>query len=228
MNLTKGITGYSRVSTLRQVDGFSLTHQTASIERYASATGRTITNIYVEHESGKKHQNRPQFLAALDECKRTGNTLICIRLDRLSRNASFLMALVDSKIDFYCIEQPDLSSPLVLSLMAGIAQSESATIASRVRSSLKVKRQQCEQAGVPFFEGQRKALERVRDKGVQTIKQNALNRRLERKAGILSIFESSGERNLNKTSRILQDLRVPTLTGKGAWTPMSVRRVLAA
>ncbi len=224
MNAT-AITGYGRVSTSRQVEGLSLTYQTESIKRYAEQRGLPVTNIYVESESGRNHKNRPKFLAALAECKRTGNILVCTRLDRLSRCAWFLMALKD--VSFHCIEQPDLSSPMVLSLLAALSQNESETIGSRVRSSLRLMKEQAAKDGVPFFEGQRRALARVRGRSLEVIKQNALARRQERLPGIRGIFETTGERNFTKTAQILTSLQVPTVTGRGnGWTPTGVRRLM--
>jgi DNA invertase Pin-like site-specific DNA recombinase len=49
---------------------------------------------FQEIESGKRHTNRPQLAAALDQCRRHKATLVIARLDRLARNAHFISRTV--------------------------------------------------------------------------------------------------------------------------------------
>ncbi len=59
----------------------------------------------MEVESGKQDE-RPQLQAALKLCRVTGSTLVVAKLDRLSRNAAFLVNLMESKVKFLCVDKP--------------------------------------------------------------------------------------------------------------------------
>jgi DNA invertase Pin-like site-specific DNA recombinase len=74
---------------------------------------------FVEIESGKQNQ-RPQLLAAMAEARRVSSTLLIAKLDRLSRNASFILALRDSGADFVCCDMPDANT-LTVGLFAVLA-----------------------------------------------------------------------------------------------------------
>jgi hypothetical protein len=71
-------------------------------------------------ESGKKNQ-RPQLLAAMADARAVGGVLLIAKLDRLSRNASFILTLRDAGIDFVCCDMPDANT-LTVGLFAVLAQ----------------------------------------------------------------------------------------------------------
>ena len=48
---------------------------------------------------------RPQLAAAMDACRLTGATLVIAKLDRLSRDAHFLLGLEKAGVDFVAAEQ---------------------------------------------------------------------------------------------------------------------------
>src|SRR5689334_726047 len=92
---------YLRVSTDRQgKSGLGLEAQREAVRRCVEARqGVLVQPEYVEIESGKRN-DRPELAKALKECRLTGATLIVAKLDRLSRNAAFLMTLRDSGAEF--------------------------------------------------------------------------------------------------------------------------------
>ena len=90
------IIGYERVSTARQgASGLGLEAQRHAIEGYAEQRGATIIACFTEVESGR-NPDRPELGKALHLAKVTGATLVIAKLDRLSRNAAFLLTLRDS------------------------------------------------------------------------------------------------------------------------------------
>ena len=93
---------------------------------------------YIEIESGKKNQ-RPQLLAAMTEARRVGSPLLIAKLDRLSRNASFILALRDSGVDFACCDMPDANT-LTVGIFAVLAQHERETISKRTKEALAAKK----------------------------------------------------------------------------------------
>ena len=91
---------YYRVSTKHQgQDGYGMEAQKAYVERFVSQRGGEIVEYYLDVESGKKTDRRG-LLQAIEASKRLGATIAVAKLCRLARNASFIMALRDSKVDF--------------------------------------------------------------------------------------------------------------------------------
>ncbi len=100
------IVTYIRVSTDQQGrSGLGLEAQTASIEAYAAANAATIVGAFTEVESGRKN-SRPELQAALKLARVAGARLVIAKLDRLSRNAAFLLNLQESGVDFVACDNP--------------------------------------------------------------------------------------------------------------------------
>ena len=91
---------YYRVSTDRQgASGLGLDAQRTAVARHLNGQGQLIGE-YAEIESGRRHTNRPQLLAALEECRKRRAVLLIARLDRLARNVAFIANLMESGADF--------------------------------------------------------------------------------------------------------------------------------
>jgi len=138
---------YYRVSTQKQgKSGLGLEAQKVEVEKYISGKGDLI-ETYIEIESGK-NDKRIELNKALVECKKQNATLVVAKLDRLSRNVSFLFALKDSGASFVCCEQPLLNT-LSLAVLAGLAQEERERISSRIKAALAAKKARGYKLGSP-------------------------------------------------------------------------------
>lgn len=136
---------YLRVSTQAQGDsGLGLEAQRAAVSKYLRDRG-AILKEYVEVESGGKN-NRVQLAAAIEEAKRTSSTLIIAKLDRLSRNAAFILALRDSGVQFQAADLPSANA-LTVGIFALIAEHERDLIARRTKDALNAKRLRGEALG---------------------------------------------------------------------------------
>jgi DNA invertase Pin-like site-specific DNA recombinase len=125
---------YYRVSTDRQgASGLGLEAQRAAVLRHIGA-GKLAAE-YTEVESGKKHTNRPQLLAALQECRRRKATLVIAKLDRLGRNVAFISALMESGADFVCCDNPH-ANRFMLHMLAAFAEHEREQISQRTKAAL--------------------------------------------------------------------------------------------
>jgi DNA invertase Pin-like site-specific DNA recombinase len=127
--------GYFRVSTARQArSGLGLEAQREAVTRLAAERGGKIVREYVEIESGKLN-TRPELAKALHHAKITGGTLVIAKLDRLSRNAAFLLTLRDSGARFIAADVPG-ANDLTVGILALVAQQEREAVSKRTREAL--------------------------------------------------------------------------------------------
>ncbi|MUV14693.1 recombinase family protein [Noviluteimonas gilva] len=140
--------GYLRVSTARQGhSGLGLDAQRLAIEALVEQRGGKAPEIFVEIESGKVN-NRPELSKALHLTKVTGATLVIARLDRLSRNAAFLLTLQDSGARFVAADMPD-ANHLTVGIMALVAQQEREAISKRTKEALQAAKARGQKLGNP-------------------------------------------------------------------------------
>ncbi len=133
------LVAYYRVSTQRQGDsGLGLDAQESLVKRYATNAGHTITATFIEVESGTKNE-RPQLSAALAAAKATGATLAVAKLDRLGRNAAFLLALLDAGTEVVFCDQPHINR-LTIGILAVVAEHEAKMISERTKAALQAAR----------------------------------------------------------------------------------------
>ncbi len=131
------LVAYERVSTARQgASGLGLEAQRKVIEDFASSRGAEVLARFTEVESGRR-ADRPELLKALHLAKVTGATLVIAKLDRLSRNAAFLLALRDSGVRFVAVDMPE-ANDLTVGIMALVAQAEREAISRRTKEALAV------------------------------------------------------------------------------------------
>jgi DNA invertase Pin-like site-specific DNA recombinase len=135
MDMTDKLVSYFRVSTRQQgQSGLGLESQQASVKAHAAQAGKVIIGSYTEVESGRKN-SRPQLLKALAHAKRSRAALCVAKLDRLSRNAAFLLALQESSVPIVCCDNP-YANELTIGLLAVIAQHEAKMISTRTKDAL--------------------------------------------------------------------------------------------
>jgi len=101
------LVAHERVSTARQgASWLGLEAQRKVIEDFAASRGAEVLARFTEVESRRK-ADRPELAKALHLAKVTGATLVIAKLDRLSRNAAFLLALRDSGVRFVAADMPE-------------------------------------------------------------------------------------------------------------------------
>ncbi|WP_324754012.1 recombinase family protein [Roseovarius sp. Pro17] len=126
---------YERVSTARQErSGLGLEAQRKAIDDFAASRGADVIGRFTEVESGGKDA-RPELAKALHLAKLTGATLVIAKLDRLSRNAVFLLTLRDSGVRFLAVDMPE-ANDLTVGIMALVAQQEREAISRRTKEAL--------------------------------------------------------------------------------------------
>ncbi len=126
---------YERVSTARQGrSGLGLAAQRQAIEGFLAGQGGRLVGRFTEVESGARNA-RPELTRALELARLTGARLVIAKLDRLSRNAAFLLALRDSGVRFVAVDMPH-ANDLTVGIMALVAQAEREAISRRTKEAL--------------------------------------------------------------------------------------------
>ncbi len=125
---------YLRVSTDRQgKSGLGLEAQRAAIAAYLNGDAWTLLDEMTE--SGKATADRPPLARAMALCRLTGAILCVAKLDRLSRDAHFLIGLDKADVDFVAVDMPN-ANKLTVGIMALVAQQEREAISARTKAAL--------------------------------------------------------------------------------------------
>ncbi|MBV8799851.1 MAG: recombinase family protein [Alphaproteobacteria bacterium] len=130
---------YLRCSTGKQAkSGLGIEAQRETVTQFTVQRGGRIVQEFIEVESGKKNQ-RPKLEAAIKLARLTGSCLIVAKLDRLSRNAAFLMTLKDAGVDFIAADMPQANT-MTIGVMALVAQQEAEFVSARTIAALQAAR----------------------------------------------------------------------------------------
>ena len=143
---TADLIAYSRVSTVRQGEsGLGLEAQRAQVEQLAAARGAVVLAEFVEVDSGRK-ADRPQMAAPRAAARKLGAVLAVAKLDRLARDAEFVLRLSreaerNGMGGFLFCDLPEIDATtaagrLLLGLMGSIAEFEARRISERTRDAL--------------------------------------------------------------------------------------------
>ena len=130
----KNYIAYYRVSTAKQgKSGLGLAGQRESVLNFIAPD--KLINEFTDIESGK-NDNRPELLKAIQVCKKEDAVLVIAKLDRLSRNLTFISSLMDAKIKFVCVDMPD-ANEFTIHIFAALAQQERKMISERTKAGLR-------------------------------------------------------------------------------------------
>lgn len=205
---------YRRTSTSRQELG--LLAQDDTVRRYVAGQKGVVIGDFVEMESGKD-DDRPQLTLALNECRRLKATLVVAKLDRLSRNAEFLLRLQNGNVDFVCCDCPNVDR-FTVGILALVAQRERELISERTKSAL----QAAKKRGVRLGTRNPDRQVRLMMEGYKRDRQTFLNR----VRPIVEEIKKSGVKTLSEIALCLTRRGIPTRTGKTVWFGSTVKTVL--
>ena len=153
-------TAYLRVSTDRQgKSGLGLEAQQAAVEAFVAGRGADarLLQSFTEVESGK-HADRPELARAMEHARLTGSTLLIAKLDRLSRDAHFLIGLQKSGVAFTACDMP-YADQFTVGIMALVAQKEREMISERTKAALQVAKARDTRLGNPRLAEARAAIQ---------------------------------------------------------------------
>ena len=134
------LVAYYRVSTARQgTSGLGLEGQNAAVSTYARGTNGAVLRAYTEIETGTR-ADRPELTKALADCKRSKAVLVIAKLDRLARNARFLLTLLEGCVDVVFCDLPNVPpgaiGKFIITQMAAVAELEAGLISERTKAAL--------------------------------------------------------------------------------------------
>jgi len=219
---------YLRVSTDGQGrSGLGLEAQRQAVAAYVAQAGGEVVAEFREVESGKR-ADRPQLAAALTSCRTRRAVLVIAKLDRLARNARFLLSVVEGSGEagvVFCDLPTVPAGPVgkfLVTQMAAVAELEAGLISQRTRAALAVAKARGVRLGnpspPPATAEMAAAARRVRSRQVAA-----------RTADVLAVVrqvQAEGASSLRGIAAELHAQGVLTPAGKLDWSPTQVQRLL--
>jgi DNA invertase Pin-like site-specific DNA recombinase len=216
---------YLRVSTQKQgQSGLGLEAQRKAVDDYLNGGDWTVIEEVVEIESGKNNK-RPKLNEAIQLCKASGATLVVAKIDRLTRDAAFLLNLKDAGIDFIAADMPE-ANRLTIGIMALVAEQEREAISKRTKEALAAAKARGVQLGA-YRNGVYVGGKGSRDtaKNASEARTALYKRRYAEKLPMIAKVDPDGSLSLRTIAQKLNELSVPTISGKGSWSANSVKRL---
>lgn len=211
---------YYRVSTDKQGrSGLGVEAQKAAVRDFLQGKGSPVEE-YTEVESGKKN-DRPQLEKALQACRVHKGKLLIAKLDRLARNAAFLLNLRDAGADFIACDMPD-ANKLTVGIMAVVAEDEAERISLRTKAALAATKKRGTKLG--GFRGYM-LTDEDRAKALTTKKDKARDRASDLLPTIDEI-KAVGITSLGGIAKALNERGITTARG-GQWQAVQVKRLLS-
>lgn len=214
---------YLRVSTKRQgTSGLGLEAQRKAVADFLNGGHWELVAEYVEVESGKDN-SRPELAKALAACRLHGATLVVAKIDRLARNAAFLLNLQAAGVDFIAADMPE-ANRLTVGILAVVAEDEARRISERTRGALAAAKARGVKLGNP-----QNLSDTARAKGSKLAAQVRRDRAAQRAADLAPILEeiqASGAGSLRSIAAELNKRGIPTARGS-RWSAPQVSRLLA-
>lgn len=216
----KRFVSYIRVSTKRQgASGLGLEAQAQAVADYVAGVAGQLVEQFCEVESGTRN-DRPALAEAIACAKREKAVLLIARLDRLSRNAGFLLTLQGelqrAGVDFKAVDMPN-ADWFMLGVMALVAQRERELISSRTKGALAAAKARGVRLGNPHA-----AAAAARSRAARTAK---AVQKAENVGPIITSIRAAGVTSLRGIADALTARGIPAPSG-GRWYAASVRRTI--
>lgn len=211
---------YLRVSTKKQgKSGLGLEAQRHAVEQFLNGGSWSLIKEVVEVETGKR-SDRPQLEEAIKACRAYGAKLVIAKLDRLSRNAHFLLGLEKAGVDFVAADMP-YANRLTVGVMALVAEQEGLAISKRTKDALAAAKRR----GV-VLGGDRGVTPtaRARKLATEAVQQRAKSRASDL-GPIVRELQAAGRVSLRALADGLNEKDIKTPRG-GPWQPQQVARLL--
>lgn len=212
---------YLRVSTRKQgASGLGTEAQRKAVTDYLNGGRWQLLSELVEVESGKR-SDRPKLAEALRLCRLHGATLVVAKLDRLARDAHFLLGLSKAGVEFVACDMPS-ANRMTVGIMAVVAEEEARMISARTKAALAAAKARGVKLG-----GARGAILSAEARAMGTAARVA--RAQSRATDLLPVIaevRAAGATTLRLVADALNEKGITTARG-GRWSPVQVQRVEA-
>jgi len=202
---------------MQSLDGLGIAAQKDAVLGYVEKQNGEMLGQFSEVESGAKN-DRPQLTAALALCKKTKAILLVARLDRLSRDAAFLISLQKSEVTFCCVDTPECDK-FTVSLFAILAQRERELIGQRTRLALQAAKKRGVVLGTKTPDRQVRLMCAASTQAKEEFQ--------EKVRPIVREIQNAGCTTLQEIANCLNARGVSTRRNGGKWHPATVKRVMA-
>ncbi|MHB0721336.1 recombinase family protein [Roseomonas mucosa] len=196
--------------------GLGLDAQRDAVARHAAGSGGAVVAAFEEVESGRRG-DRPQLTLALAECRLRRAVLLIAKLDRLARNAHFLLGLENAGVEFAAADMPYANR-----LTALVAEEEARATSTRTKAALAAAKARGVKLGNPRL--------RLGDTATAADALTAWSAGAsQRAAEVLPYVEAArraGAVTLQQLADALTARGVRAPRGGEGWRPWQVRRVL--
>lgn len=212
---------YLRVSTDRQgASGLGIEAQRSAVTGFLNGGRWELIREFVEVESGGKN-DRVQLAEALRMCRLYGAKLVIAKLDRLSRDAHFLLGLEKAGVDFVAADMPN-ANRLTIGIMAMVAEEERRMISRRIKEALATAKARGKKLG-----GRRSNALSDECRQASAVRRRAVaNARAADILPAIRALQQAGAVSLHQIAAGLNAQGIPTPRGADKWRPAQVARVL--
>lgn len=139
------VAAYARVSSLKQVDNYSIAAQLAEVEKYCTLHDYEMTSPYIDNGiSGAAMNNRPALQQMLKDLKMNKfDKIVVWKLSRLGRSMKDILQIVEecekNNVSFYSVSEhlgidSDMHK-LMLNIMGSLGEYERAILKDNIRLS---------------------------------------------------------------------------------------------
>jgi DNA invertase Pin-like site-specific DNA recombinase len=193
--------------------------QKKAVSDYLGGGAGDLSGEFLEIESGRRN-DRPQLAAALQACRQHRATLVIAKLDRLARDAHFLLGLEKAGVDFVACDLP-AANRLMLGILALVAEDEARAISARTKAALAAAKARGTVLGTPanltnFQLGIRNSA---------NVRMAAAQRRAYDLQPLIEDLKKAGISSASAVPRELSARSIPAPRG-GGWRATQVQRLL--
>lgn len=217
----KNFVTYHRISNDKSggLDSYSIEAQQEITKRFCAQEGGEIAGSFCEVESGTlTAEDRPELAKAIALARKTKSCLVFSRIDRLARNAEFLLRLQSSGVEIRFCDMPSVQDRFTIGILALVAEQEARNVSVRTKIALQRAKASGVKLGGPEL-GKAREAAAVANKARKAAFASAV-------VPIIREIEAAGVKTLEGICRCLTARGIRTQNG-GQWYAKTVANILA-